>query len=62
VIPNTSWLEGSGLEIRDGVLTVDPVVPHVFGRIEVQRIHAFGSYWDIEAVGRTGTVCRSATR
>jgi glycogen debranching enzyme len=48
-----------GLEIRDGELTVDPVVPHVFGRIEVQRIHAFGSYWDIEAVGRTGTVGRS---
>ncbi len=49
-----------GLEARDGELTVDPVVPHTLGRIEVRRIHAFGSSWDIEADGRTGSVIRSA--
>jgi hypothetical protein len=51
-----------GLEVRDGELTVDPVVPHAFGRIEVRRLHAFGSHWDIEAVGRTGSVSRSPSR
>jgi hypothetical protein len=51
-----------GLEVHDGELTVDPVIPHVFGRVEIRRIHAFGSWWDIEAVGRTGSVTRSATR
>jgi glycogen debranching enzyme len=51
-----------GLEVRDGELTVDPVIPHVFGRVEIRHIHAFGSWWDIEAVGRTGSVARSATR
>ncbi len=49
-----------GLEARDGELTVDPVVPHAFGRIEVRRIYAFGSSWDLEAVGRTGSVSRSS--
>jgi glycogen debranching enzyme len=50
-----------GLEARGGELTLDPVVPHTFGRIEVRRIHAFGLSWDIEAVGRTGSVARSST-
>jgi glycogen debranching enzyme len=51
-----------GLDARDGELTIDPVVPHAFGRVEISRIHAFGSYWDIEAVGRSGSVARSASR
>ena len=49
-----------GLEAGDGELTVDPVVPAAFGRIAVTGISAFGARWDIEAVGRTGTVGRAA--
>ena len=45
-----------GLEARDGVLTVDPAVPHELGRIAIRGIYAFGSCWDVEAVGGTGTV------
>jgi cellobiose phosphorylase len=51
-----------GLDAANGELTLDPVVPHAFGRVEIRRIHAFGSYWDIQAVGRSGSVVRSASR
>jgi glycogen debranching enzyme len=43
-------------------LTVDPVVPQAFGRIEVHGISAFGSSWDIRTVGRTGSVTPSTKR
>src|SRR5262245_41296138 len=38
-----------GLDAANGELTVDPVVPHAFGRVEIRRIPAFSSYWDIQA-------------
>ena len=45
-----------GLEARDGALTLDPVVPQELGRISIRGIPAFGSLWDVEALGRSGTV------
>jgi glycogen debranching enzyme len=45
-----------GLEPRDGAVTLDPVVPHELGRISIRGIPAFGSLWDVEALGRSGTV------
>jgi glycogen debranching enzyme len=45
-----------GLEAEGRELTVDPVVPAALGRIAISGISAFGSRWDIEAIGRTGTV------
>jgi hypothetical protein len=43
-----------GLEARDGELRLDPRVPEQIGRICVQRLHAFGAEWDVEAVGTEG--------
>lgn len=56
-----------GLDAADGVLTLDPVVPQEIGRIAVRGVPAFGSLWDVEAVGRTGEIrgaspSRSAVR
>jgi glycogen debranching enzyme len=48
-----------GLEPVDGGLTMDPVVPDQFGRIGIRGIPAFGSRWDLEAVGRSGRVDRT---
>ncbi len=45
-----------GLDASGGRLTVDPVIPHRFGRITVRGIYAFGATWDVDAVGRTGSV------
>jgi len=49
-----------GLEAKNGELTVDPVIPAEYGRIAVKGVTAFGARWDLEAVGRTGTVKRAA--
>jgi len=49
-----------GLEARDGTLTLDPVVPQEIGRVGVTGILAFGSRWNVEAVGRSGTVLPQA--
>ncbi len=51
-----------GLDARNGELTIDPVVPHGFGRIAVRGIPAFGSFWDVDAMATTGNVLPSATR
>ena len=45
-----------GLEARDGQLTVDPLIPQEVGSIAVRGINAFGQCWDVEAVGRGGSV------
>ncbi len=45
-----------GFEIRGGELTIDPHVPEELGRIFVHGLHAFGTHWDVEAVGTDGSV------
>jgi glycogen debranching enzyme len=48
-----------GLAPSDGKLQLDPCVPDQIGRIEIRRLHAFGTEWDIDASGTKGEV-RSA--
>ena len=45
-----------GLNAADGALTVDPVVPKEIGGIAISGIPAFGSSWDLEALGRIGEI------
>jgi glycogen debranching enzyme len=45
-----------GLDVRDGRVTLDPAVPDQIGRIFVHGMHAFGTHWDLDATGATGTV------
>jgi glycogen debranching enzyme len=45
-----------GLEPRAGQLTIDPDIPEAVGRIKMTGLQAFGTRWDIEAVGRKGYV------
>lgn len=45
-----------GLDTRDGTVTIDPAVPEQIGRIYIHGVHAFGTHWDVEAVGRNGHV------
>ncbi|MEX0753548.1 MAG: amylo-alpha-1,6-glucosidase [Actinomycetota bacterium] len=45
-----------GLGARDGALTVDPHVPDEIGRVFVHGMHAFGTHWDVEAIGTNGHV------
>lgn len=45
-----------GLDVHDGVLVIDPLVPHEIGRVELKGVYAAGSCWDVTAAGRTGTV------
>jgi glycogen debranching enzyme len=45
-----------GLEVADGALTVDPAIPEQIGRIHITGLRAFGTHWDIEAIGRKGYV------
>jgi glycogen debranching enzyme len=45
-----------GLEAREGELQVDPVIPSEVGTLAIHGINAFGSYWNVDAVGRSGTV------
>jgi glycogen debranching enzyme len=48
-----------GLEARDGELHLDPRVPEQVGRIHIRRLHAFGTEWELEAVGAEGDVRRA---
>jgi glycogen debranching enzyme len=48
-----------GLEARDGELRLDPRVPEEVGRIHIRRLHAFGTEWEVEAVGTEGEVRRA---
>ena len=45
-----------GLDAHDGELTVWPDIPEEIGRIRISRLRAFGTRWDIEAIGRQGYV------
>jgi glycogen debranching enzyme len=45
-----------GLDASDGQVRLDPRIPDEIGRIFVHGMHAFGTHWDLEAVGATGHV------
>ena len=45
-----------GLDVHDGEVRIDPRVPEEIGRIYVHGMHAFGTHWDIEAIGTNGHV------
>jgi glycogen debranching enzyme len=45
-----------GLSARDGELTLDPDIPEEIGRIRILGLRAFGTRWDVEAIGRNGHV------
>jgi glycogen debranching enzyme len=45
-----------GLAASEGALAIDPVVPDQIGRITIRGIPAFGSRWDLTALGRSGSV------
>jgi glycogen debranching enzyme len=45
-----------GLHVRDGRVAVDPAVPEQIGRVFVHGMHAFGTHWDVEAIGTNGNV------
>jgi glycogen debranching enzyme len=48
-----------GLGARDGEISLDPCVPEEVGRLFIHRLHAFGTYWDVEAKGARGQVRRA---
>jgi glycogen debranching enzyme len=45
-----------GLDAHDRQVTLDPRVPDQIGRVVVHRMPAFGTHWDVEAVGTKGHV------
>jgi glycogen debranching enzyme len=45
-----------GIEARDGTLHLNPQVPDEIGRIYVTNLSAFGTRWDVEAIGTKGHV------
>jgi hypothetical protein len=45
-----------GLDARDGEISLDPYVPEEIGRLFIHRLHAFGTYWDVEATGANAQV------
>jgi len=45
-----------GLEARNGEITLDPDIPDQIGRIRIAGVRAFGTRWDVEAVGKRGYV------
>jgi glycogen debranching enzyme len=45
-----------GLDVRDGELVLDPVIPDEIGRIRITGLRGVGARWHIEAVGRTGDI------
>jgi glycogen debranching enzyme len=45
-----------GIEARDGTLHLNPHVPDEIGRIYVTNLSAFGTRWDVEAIGTKGHV------
>jgi glycogen debranching enzyme len=45
-----------GLSVKDGEVAIDPRVPEEIGRVYVHGTHAFGTHWDVEAVGTNGHV------
>ena len=55
-LPEAFFQAMLGLEAYDGELRLDPRVPEEIGRILIRRLHAFGTEWDVEAVGTEGEV------
>jgi glycogen debranching enzyme len=45
-----------GLEARDGQVTLDPSLPDEIGQVSISGLRAFGTRWDVEAKGRSGSV------
>jgi hypothetical protein len=45
-----------GLDARGGEVILDPDIPDAIGRIQITGLHAFGTRWDTEAIGRRGYV------
>src|SRR3954469_5063280 len=45
-----------GLEARNGAVTLSPHIPDEIGRVEIRGLQAFGTRWDIEAIGQRGHV------
>jgi glycogen debranching enzyme len=45
-----------GLTAKDGEVMIDPRVPEEIGRVYVHGTHAFGTHWDVEAIGTKGHV------
>jgi len=45
-----------GLDARDGKISLDPHIPEEIGRLFIHRLHAFGTYWDVEATGANAQV------
>jgi len=45
-----------GLEAKDRRVTLDPNLPDEVGRVSIGGLRAFGTRWDVEAVGRNGYV------
>jgi glycogen debranching enzyme len=43
-----------GLDARDGELRLDPHVPEEIGRIRIERLHAFGREWNVDASATDG--------
>jgi glycogen debranching enzyme len=44
------------LDPQAGEVTVDPDLPEEIGRVAIKGLKAFGTRWDIEAIGRKGYV------
>jgi hypothetical protein len=45
-----------GLDASEGEIRLDPQVPEEIGRIAVHGVSAFGTKWDLEAIGHHGHV------
>jgi hypothetical protein len=45
-----------GLEAHDREIHLDPHVPDEIGRIQIRKMPAFGTHWDVEANGTRGFV------
>jgi glycogen debranching enzyme len=45
-----------GLDARDAQVILDPRIPEEIGRIYLHGMHAFGTHWDIEAIGTNSNV------
>ena len=45
-----------GLDALEGEIRLNPNVPDDIGRIAIRGLQAFGSRWDIEAIGTSGNV------
>jgi glycogen debranching enzyme len=45
-----------GLDVRDGEVTLDPMIPEEFGEVFVHGMHALGTHFDLRARGMSGEV------